>query len=134
MGKVTAFHGLVPFGSQGTVPVWLPTSARQIRHHPEGARDLVAWGSVRALPAGDADPSATKEPDEAWWNQFSPHGGKPRCTHRVVIGYDWADTGEPVPFWACAMCGRRFQPTHYGETRDGSERLGSGDGLEQEDG
>lgn len=32
------------------------------------------------------------------------------CTHPRIITYHDADTGQPVQLWACAECGRRFEP------------------------
>jgi hypothetical protein len=32
------------------------------------------------------------------------------CNHPKVITYHDADTGKPVPLWACADCGHRFAP------------------------
>lgn len=36
------------------------------------------------------------------------------CTHRLVDAFAIAngpDEGKPVDFWACRLCGRRFEPT-----------------------
>ena len=31
------------------------------------------------------------------------------CTHRAITAWK-AEDGEPVDFWSCADCGRRFEP------------------------
>ena len=38
------------------------------------------------------------------------------CTHPRIITYHDADTGLPVQLWACAECGRRFEPLQLDET------------------
>jgi hypothetical protein len=48
-------------------------------------------------------------------NDFSAPASHPACTHRQITAYNVASTGEPVPFWACAECGRRFEPTQPSE-------------------
>lgn len=43
--------------------------------------------------------------------EFSPLASHPTCTHREITAYNVAATGEPMAFWSCAQCGRRFEPT-----------------------
>jgi hypothetical protein len=42
---------------------------------------------------------------------FYPLATHPNCTHRTVISYQTVDTHEPMAFWACKECKRRFEPT-----------------------
>jgi len=42
---------------------------------------------------------------------FFPLATHPNCTHRTIIAYQTTDTHEPVAFWACKDCKRRFEPT-----------------------
>jgi len=44
-------------------------------------------------------------------NPFSALASHPECTHRHITAHNVAETGEPVPFWSCSSCGRRFAPT-----------------------
>jgi hypothetical protein len=34
----------------------------------------------------------------------------PNCTHREITAYSYINTKEPAAFWACALCGRKFEP------------------------
>jgi hypothetical protein len=43
--------------------------------------------------------------------EFSPLGSRPNYTHRAIIAYHATESGEPMPIWSCATCGRRFTPT-----------------------
>jgi hypothetical protein len=42
---------------------------------------------------------------------FSPIAEYPDCTHRNIIAWQTADTHEPMAFWSCKVCKRRFEPT-----------------------
>lgn len=43
--------------------------------------------------------------------EFSAPGSHPNCTHREITAYHATESGEPMPFWSCKTCGRRFAPT-----------------------
>jgi len=42
---------------------------------------------------------------------FYPTEDYPNCTHRFIKAYTYTNTKEPAAFWACDVCGRRFEPT-----------------------
>jgi hypothetical protein len=57
-------------------------------------------GRLRRAPRDDRPPL-----------DFGALPSHPDCTHREITAYSVKATGEPVPFWSCAACGRRFAPT-----------------------
>ena len=74
-----------------------------------GADEIVAIiGPAPATvpPAADVPPRASDE--------FSAPASHPHCTHRTITAYQTTESREPVAFWSCAACGRRFAPTAAG--------------------
>lgn len=71
-----------------------------------GADDVVAI--IGPAPVPDRPGS---EPAEAGALDFSPLASHPDCTHRDITAYHATESGQPMPFWSCANCGRRFAPT-----------------------
>lgn len=72
-----------------------------------GADEIVAIigaAPVAERPAGN--PRMTR--GELEFKSLPSH---PRCTHREITAYHATESGEPMPFWSCAACGRRFAPT-----------------------
>jgi|GEM_PF-5968413 hypothetical protein len=62
-------------------------------------------------------------------DDFSPLSSHPTCTHREITAYSVASTGEPVAFWACAHCGRRFAPIEPNEESNAADYAGSLTGV-----
>jgi hypothetical protein len=90
------------WGSEPNRRWWCPCGAEfALVHQGRAVADLVAQTEGQIV-APHAPPA------------FGSLPSHPACTHREITAYAVAATGEPVPFWSCAACGRRFEPIRAG--------------------